>query len=503
MQNLYLSNSVPLVVAKFLWQHRRRVTVVCLTGCALTLAYLLVAKREYQSEAKILIRPGRESTALDPTAQAAQILSTAETRESQVYAVDELLSSRGLAEKVVDRLGVAAVLEKTPGGSMPSAKEREVAIKGFQKTLDVSTAGKTSVVTVAYEAKDPEFAQHVLETLLDVARDEYLRIHRVTGSQEFFVEQSGLLKERLAELERRLRDLKAETGVSSLATQRDLLLKSIDALQIDLVRARADQQSAGAEVAQRRDEMKRTPELVVTSRATGLPQTSGQTLREKLYDLEVREREIAAKLTPSHPELVAIRNQLAEARSIFEHENVPEQVTQSVNSTHQAAELAVQERQASVSALAARTQSLEDAIAGLQGKLKQLDDSELDVDNLQREIELAQASYRKYAENLEEARINQALEEAKISSLNVMEYPTLTATPVRPHPVVILTVGFVLSLMAGVAAALLAEYLGGVVLIKPSEAPVVPAFAPHVMRRRDKILSEPTGSAQTVGNGSL
>src|SRR5262249_24316525 len=158
--------------------------------------------------------------------------------------------------------------------------------------------------------------------------------------------------------ERQLRDLKSQSGVSSVTTQRELLLKLADSLEADLVRARADQSAGQAEVEQRRQELGNTPALVVTSRATGLPQTAGQTLRGKLYDLEVREREAAARFTPIHPVMVALRDQLDESRRIFEREDVPEQVTQSVNSTHQAAELAVHERKATVAAQAARTQSL-------------------------------------------------------------------------------------------------------------------------------------------------
>ena len=72
----------------------------------------------------------------------------------------------------------------------------------------------------------------------------------------------------------------------------------------------------------------------------------------------------------------------------------------------------------------ARTRSLEGKIAAVQEELKQLNASELELTRLEREIDLARTNYRKYAENLEQARIDQELEQAKISSLNLMQPPS-------------------------------------------------------------------------------
>ena len=83
-------------------------------------------------------------------------------------------------------------------------------------------------------------------------------------------------------------------------------------------------------------------------------------------------------------------------------------------------------------AVTARTNSLETKFEAGQEELKQLNASELEITRLEREIELARANYRKYAENLEQARIDQELEEAKITSLNLMQAPSFSVTPVSP-----------------------------------------------------------------------
>jgi uncharacterized protein involved in exopolysaccharide biosynthesis len=495
MKSLYQANAESIDVMAFAWQYRRKMLGGFCVGIALTLAYLSLAPRSYESEAKLFVRIGRESATLDPTATTGQFISVADTRESEVHAVEELLESRALAEKVVDEFTPHVILGKDPnrpglnlsgrlswlnGANLNPLRVyslRDKAINALQEELNVAAASKTSVVSVSYDAEDPKLAQDVLTSLLKFARDQHLQTHRTSGSQEFFVEQAKLLKTHLAELERQLRDLKSATGLASLPTQRELQLELVDSLKADLVRAQAEQKAAQAEVEHRRLGLKDMPALIIKERMTGAPQNGGQTMREKLYDLEVKEQELAANVTPNHPLLVHLRDQIGEARQIAKRENISEQVTKGLNESRQTSELAVQEREATLASLAARTQSLQATIADVTDELKKLNDSELEINRLEREIELARASYVKYSENLEQARINQELEDAKISSLNFMQAPTFSETPVSPKPIVTLAVGFVASVMCGVGVGLVAHF-------RPRRKPPsasVPATEPTIL----------------------
>jgi polysaccharide biosynthesis protein PslE len=515
MQNSFDTLNEPPTLGNFCWQHKGKLLAVWSFGLALTLVYLSLAPRKYQSEAKLFVRLGRESVSLDPTATTGLSVSIAESRESEVHAVEDLLASRLLAETVVDQFGPAAILEKPSKPSGFSLSQslsglddynlnplrvyslRDKAIKALRNNLGVFAANKTSIIAVTYESESPTLSRDVIAALLEVARNEHLRTHRTLGSQEFFVEQSNLLRLSLAQLEQQLRDLKTQTGLPDLNVQRTLKLELIDSLRADLVRAQAEHDAARADLEQRRLDVKQAPAMIVSERATGLPQTASQALREKLYDLEVQEQGMSAKLTADHPQLVHIRGQLGEARRVFEQEQSPDQVTLGVNRTYQEAEIAVQDRQATLAALIARTQSLESSITEVQEELQNLNDSELEMRRLERDIDLAQANYRRYAENLEEARINQELENAKISSLNVMQPPTVSETPVSPQPIITLMVGFVLSTLASIAVALLAQHRASPRRMEPLAGPNgcgINSFALPVFdseRRSETVPSNP------------
>src|SRR5215212_1859638 len=83
---------------------RRGLTVF---GCTLLIAIagLCVCPRKYSSEAKLLVRLGRENLALDPTATTGAMVSLNNTREAEINSVILALSSRSNMEKVLEVIG--------------------------------------------------------------------------------------------------------------------------------------------------------------------------------------------------------------------------------------------------------------------------------------------------------------------------------------------------------------------------------------------------------------
>ena len=86
--------------------------VLLVTGLMLLLsaAAVLIFPKKYESEAKLFVRLGRGSAAMDP-ATFGQTISIQESRESEMNSIVDMLQSRGLAERVVDEVGVEAVLK--------------------------------------------------------------------------------------------------------------------------------------------------------------------------------------------------------------------------------------------------------------------------------------------------------------------------------------------------------------------------------------------------------
>src|SRR5439155_6940515 len=125
--------------------------------------------------------------------------------------------------------------------------------------------------------------------------------------------------------------------------------------------------------------------------------------------------------------------------------------------------------------------------------LKKLNAAEFELSRMERELELARANYRKYSENLEQARIDQELQVAKITSLNFMQPPSLSSTPVSPQPLPTLALGTCVSALMSVCIALLAERrsrlsnTAGVVSSPPLVVEPAPLPIPSRSRRPEMV----------------
>src|SRR5262245_4000337 len=124
MDSHYESERPPAGLFRFAWRHWGKMVLTFSAVIAATLAYFSLAPREYRSDAKIFVRMGRESMSLDPTTTTGQYIAVADSRESEIHAVEELLLSRFAAENIVDQFGPAAILEKDPARSAFGLRQR-------------------------------------------------------------------------------------------------------------------------------------------------------------------------------------------------------------------------------------------------------------------------------------------------------------------------------------------------------------------------------------------
>lgn len=479
MENLYQPEINLSQARAAAWRHKGKALLTLAAVGVLTLAYLSLAKRVYESEAKVYVRVGRESVALDPTATTGQVVTLQDSREGDVNSIEQLLLSRETAEKVVDKLGVDTIIgqKSTSAGWSPKqmVKDtlkklepynlnplqvfdvRDKAISTLQKSLKVTAIRKTSLVTVTYSCDDPATARDVVEALIAQVQAEHMRINRTKGSHEFFEKKESQLRNDLEQLEAKLKDYKNESGFAELDIQRKLLLERIAATEKDLRGTQAELSAAKAEVKAREEELAQIPELITTEETTGLPQTTEGAMRTKLYDLEVLEKGLAAVQTDESPQLKSVREQLKQARAVLGLEKTVPQTTKALNKVRQESELALSARQAALASLEARELTLEKQLTAARGELKSINKSEIEVAQLQRAISLASTNHGKYAEYLEQARIDEELHAAKISSLNLAQKPSYSITPVSPKPIPTLAIGFVLACCSAGAVVYFAE----------------------------------------------
>lgn len=97
-----------------LFRQKRKIILFFCTVMVVVILGTFLLPKTYQSEAKLLVRLGRENVSLPPTAATGQMLNISQTRENEIKTEMEILTSRGLAEKVVDAIGYKSFLSWDP-----------------------------------------------------------------------------------------------------------------------------------------------------------------------------------------------------------------------------------------------------------------------------------------------------------------------------------------------------------------------------------------------------
>ena len=372
----------------------------------------------YRSEAKLLVRLGRESVTLDPTAATGQIIQVQQSRKSEINSELEILNSRELAEKVVDAIGPEAFLKRPDEElsvegvysetimqtkrkvrtavkgirnlfrrldpvKLKPISDRDKVMLGIMKKLEIENVKDSSIIRISFEAKSPELAQQGVAKLIDLYLEKHIAVHQTPGSHKFFVEQSDHLQDKLVQFENELRNLKNETGISSLEEQRRAVLNHISALEQEIGHTEVALASSAAKV---------------------------QALQKTLNDVPGT---LEALLT----------------------------------------------EQATLSSLQAEVEVQKSQMTDVQSKLKTLNDVEFRITRLMREASIQEVSYRKYSENLEQARIDQAMESERISNISVVQPATLPIKPIRPRKSLNLALGLFLGILGAIGLAFFCEYV--------------------------------------------
>lgn len=461
-----------------LFRHKSKVIFCFTLSVCVALAVILFWPRKYKSESKLLVRLGRETVTLDPTATTSQVIPVSMSRETEVASVLEMLRSRVMIEKLVDEIGPDAILRPSSvatssgaetAASQPSSNswlsldpvsDREKAIAKLGKCLNSTIEKKSDVITVTGTTISPELSQRFVSKFVEVYLGEHSRLYRSAGSQSFFKEQTELLRKQLGDALAKLRDAKNSIGIVAVENQRVVLQQEVIDVETKLAQTTSALAAAQNNVAELRTGFKLLPERLPTEEIKGFPNPAADSMRLDLYQLEIREAELKSRFTDEFPALVAVREQIRNAKSpLSKEEQRRTQSTTTVNAVHNQVKLTLLTEVANIESLKAQKLALSEQLTKLRERVHQLNDSEPQIANLEQEVALCKANYATYCEKSEQSRIDNALQSERITNVNVIQPASLMASPVSPRVASVLALGVLGGIVLGIGAALLADRL--------------------------------------------
>ena len=124
------------------------------------------------------------------------------------------------------------------------------------------------------------------------------------------------MPEKLSEASDALRVAKSETDIASVEGKRKLIETRIQKLEMDRQTAEAALSASRAKIASLEAAVAALPEQVHSQKVEGMPNVAGDSMRQMLYQLEIKEKELLSKYTEEHPKVIAIREQVRNAQRI-------------------------------------------------------------------------------------------------------------------------------------------------------------------------------------------
>ncbi len=448
------------------FRHKRKIMLGMAVGLLAALAVATGSSAKYKSEAKLLVRFVRESVKIDPSAKGDSIISGT-AWENVINSEMEIIMSRELAEKAVVEMealgttpppappetarenvvvraaqalgeqlrhGYGAVLGVFKAGR-PALSRRERAILDIGSNLELVVPKYQNIIHVSYVAKTPQQAQAVLAKLVDLYLEKHMDVHRAKGSYEFFLEQAIRIEQEMAEKQELLRHMKNKLQLASLETQKQKLSDRMAALHS--VRQEKDSALAAclaglgvlennlAELQGRLAGSKDSPAILPTFMARTY---------ENIVELQLREQELLVTYTEDSAAVQNVRQQIKRLQDVLiKNESELRQPAAALSSASEAYTqtlLSLLKQQQARSSLEAEVQIVKTQLAEVQQEIETMNDGEVLVGRLQRELVLLQDSYQKYFDLAEQARIDQAKEAEKIANISVVQPASLPLLPV-------------------------------------------------------------------------
>jgi uncharacterized protein involved in exopolysaccharide biosynthesis len=257
-----------------------------------------------------------------------------------------------------------------------------------------------------------------------------------------------------------LKNLKSKTGVASLEEQRKILMNRIGGLQQENEATQAALAISRARIQELNGKLAGLSPTLVTQETTGTGNLAADQMRSRLYELQLKEQEILSKYTENSVVVKELRRQIAEALALLgKEEPTRTQVTTGINTTYQDLNLELIKESANRSSLEAKASVIKSQLGDARLEIAELNHTEVMMVGLQRELSLLDAKYRKYSENMEQARIDQALLSDKISNISVVQDPITSPEAISPRKVMNIAVGIFLGIFGGIGLAFVSEYL--------------------------------------------
>lgn len=422
----------PIIAAGF--RYRRLWLMVVLGVVAITAVYILLFPRRYRSEMDILVQNKRGDEQITPSRVNGEITINGVTEE-QINSEIELLTSRGLANQVVDPGWSSESEEKLTHQQL---KAHDKAVTQFEKHLTVSMVRKSNVIEIAFIASDPKTATETLNRLLAAFLKKQQELAQPPGTAKFFADQAAGYKQQLDQAQEKLAEYQQQNKIVSLPDSEETLDRQISDEQTDLRATDAQISALSQQLSSQTLHLRSIPSRQMTAVRTIPNDYSIERLNTMLAELENQRTSLMTKFTANDRLVQEIDKQISDTKEALAKSQLmtSQEHDTDVNPVWQSVTGSIIQNETEREALKAKRAALTNQIGTLQGKLSGVEGSTVDYDTLRQRVVDLQNNYQLYTQKRDEAEIADAMNASRLLNVAVAQSPTFSVIPYSPKPVV-------------------------------------------------------------------
>lgn len=489
----------PVEAVRLIRRHWSLFRNVALAVVILTVGVLYALPTSYSTSAVVMLEP-RRNTVTDQTA----VLSDLPTDPASIQDQIQLLTSRDLAEQVVEKLGLDRDPEFAgdPGAPSlnplnwlrppaPQASREDAVVTAFLKHLSVSSVGLSTTIAVTASSRDPQKAALIADTVVAAYLDTEaaIRFDVTQRTTTWLLQRIRELGQQVQIAEANIQRYKAENNLTDTANGGSIVDQQLAAINAQLVSAREN-------LAAKEAENDRVVAMMQAGHGADVTQIVASPLiiqlREQQADIIRQEGELTARYGDKYPKMIAAENQRRDLDA-----KIAEEVARIAGSV-----------QSDVAVARAQVRSLEDSLQRAEREAAGQNMARVKLQSLEANAVSTRSMYESFVGRLRETQGQDGL---AMLDARVISHAPVPLAPSWPPRLPIALASIPAGLLLGFLAVLLAERLGGVAapdlraVPHPRQDPLrgVPVLAEvaGAARAADLVIEQPYGAAAQALRG--
>jgi uncharacterized protein involved in exopolysaccharide biosynthesis len=454
------------------------VTVVMAVGAA----FLMPPK--YASEARLLVKAGRENLTVPLDAGDRQTMLAPTTQRDPIIDEEKMITGRPVISQVA-RLYIAEMASQPPpqsawkrfkgavsqglmvvvdgvrsvtvmlGLTEPQSEVERLAAK-FADKFQVSHGPGSNVMELRFVWDDPLVAQRVMQTWVKVYLDERTAVLGRKGLVTFYEAKVRQADDQIAATKYQWRQrLEKIQGVSA-QERLEALTKRLNELSTKRAEITAERDATRQGLNYASGRARALPRETVAEREVGYGPT-WVAMNNQLAELKRQRLDALRVFKDTAPTIVSLNESIAalETQLKSEQGSVQRSERRTPNELGATIERNQLEKSVRLQELNTFSSVYDKEIADLEQARREVLANEPELARLEQSLGVAERSRTLYLDSLEKARIDQALDEQRINNIAEIEQATFNPARVSPKSLLLL----LMALPAGVVVGLLVIYL--------------------------------------------